>query len=374
MTDYLHSPLHAEHEKLGATFTPFGPWEMPLKYDNELEEHRAVRGAAGLFDLSHMGEIWVNGPDAAEFLSYCFISNLVPLKVGKAKYSMICAEDGGIMDDLITYRLEETKFLVVPNAGNADTVWEALNERAEGFDVDLKNESRDVAMIAVQGPKALEILVPLVEDTKQQAVMDLPYYAAMTGKVARKYAFICRTGYTGEDGFELIVYNSDAPELWEELLKAGEEYGIKPCGLAARDSLRLEAGMPLYGNELTRDITPVEAGMSRAFAKKEQDFVGAKVLRQRAEEGPQAVITGLVSSQRRAARAGAEVFVGENKVGTVTSGQPSPLWATLSRSRSSIPPQAWRLATPWRSTSAASATPSKCPRCPSTSARSKLHY
>lgn len=120
MTDYLHSPLHAEHEKLGATFTPFGPWEMPLKYDNELEEHRAVRNAAGLFDLSHMGEIWVNGPDAAEFLSYCFISNLVPLKVGKAKYSMICAEDGGIMDDLITYRLEETKFLVVPNAGNAD--------------------------------------------------------------------------------------------------------------------------------------------------------------------------------------------------------------------------------------------------------------
>ena len=324
MTDYLHSPLHAEHENLGATFTPFGPWEMPLKYDNELEEHRAVRNAAGLFDLSHMGEIWVNGPDAAEFLSYCFISNLVPLKVGKAKYSMICAEDGGIMDDLITYRLEETKFLVVPNAGNADTVWEALNERAEGFDVDLKNESRDVAMIAVQGPKALEILVPLVEDTKQQAVMDLPYYAAMTGKVARKYAFICRTGYTGEDGFELIVYNSDAPELWEELLKAGEEYGIKPCGLAARDSLRLEAGMPLYGNELTRDITPVEAGMSRAFAKKEQDFVGAEVLRQRAEDGPEAVITGLVSSQRRAARAGSEVYVGEQKVGTVTSGQPSP--------------------------------------------------
>ena len=324
MTDQLHSPLHAEHEKLGATFTAFGPWDMPLKYNNELEEHRAVRNAAGLFDLSHMGEIWVNGPDAAEFLSYCFISNLVPLKVGKAKYSMICAEDGGIMDDLITYRLEETKFLVVPNAGNADAVWEALNERAEGFDVDLKNESRDVAMIAVQGPKAMEILVPLVEDTKQQAVMDLPYYAAMTGKVARKYAFICRTGYTGEDGFELIVYNSDVPQLWEELLKAGAEYDLKPCGLAARDSLRLEAGMPLYGNELSRDITPVEAGMARAFAKKEADFVGAEVIRQRAAEGPQVAITGLTSTQRRAARAGAEVFVGDKKVGTVTSGQPSP--------------------------------------------------
>lgn len=324
MTELLNSPLHAEHEKLGASFTAFGPWNMPLKYDNELEEHRAVRNSAGLFDLSHMGEIWVNGEDAAKFLSYSFISDLTNLKVGKAKYSMICAEDGGIIDDLITYRLDETKFLVVPNAGNADVVWEALNERAEGFDVDLNNESRDVAMIAVQGPKAAEILIPLVEDTKQEAVMELPYYAAMTGKVARKYAFICRTGYTGEDGFELIVYNSDAPELWQELLKAGAEYDIRPCGLAARDSLRLEAGMPLYGNELSRDITPVEAGMARAFAKKEADFVGADVMRQRAEEGPQVAITGLVSEQRRAARADSEVFVGETKVGSVTSGQPSP--------------------------------------------------
>ena len=171
---------------------------------------------------------------------------------------MICAEDGGIIDDLITYRLDETKFWSCQTPNNADVVWEALNERAEGFDVDLNNESRDVAMIAVQARKA-EILIPLVEDTKQQAVMELPYYAAMTGKVARKYAFICRTGYTGEDGFELIVYNSDAPELWQELLKAGAEYDIRPCGLAARDSLRLEVSMPLYGNELSRDITPVEA-------------------------------------------------------------------------------------------------------------------
>jgi len=259
MTELLTSPLHTEHEKLGATFTAFGPWNMPLKYQNELDEHRAVRSTAGLFDLSHMGEIWVNGADAGKFLSYAFISNFEPLKVGKAKYSMITAEDGGIIDDLITYRFEEDKFLVVPNAGNADTVWDELNKRAEDFDVTLKNESRDVAMIAVQGPKAAEILVPLVEDNKQDEVYNLGYYAATMGKVARTFAIIARTGYTGEDGFELIVYNSDAPQLWEELLKAGEEYDIKPCGLAARDSLRLEAGMPLYGNELSRDITPVEA-------------------------------------------------------------------------------------------------------------------
>ncbi|WP_284852532.1 glycine cleavage system aminomethyltransferase GcvT [Corynebacterium rhinophilum] len=324
MTELLTSPLNAKHEELGATFTAFGPWNMPLKYNSELEEHRAVRNSAGLFDLSHMGEIWVNGPDAGKFLSYSFISNLDSLKVGKAKYSMITAEDGGIIDDLISYRFEDDKFLVVPNAGNADTVWDELNKRSEGFDVELKNESRDVAMIAVQGPKAAEILVPLVEDNKQEAVYELGYYAATMGKVARTFAIIARTGYTGEDGFELIVYNSDAPQLWEELLKAGAEYDIKPCGLAARDSLRLEAGMPLYGNELSRDITPVEAGMSRAFAKKETDFVGADVIRKRAEEGPQVVISGLTSDQRRAARAGAEVYLNDTKVGTVTSGQPSP--------------------------------------------------
>lgn len=324
MSELLTSPLHSEHEQLGASFTAFGPWNMPLKYANELEEHRAVRSSAGLFDLSHMGEIWVNGPDAAQFLSYSFISDFRNLKIGKAKYSMIAAEDGGILDDLITYRLGETKFLVVPNAGNTDIVWQELNERAEGFDVDLKNESRDVAMIAVQGPKAAEILIPLVEDNKQESVFELGYYAAMTGKVARKYAFICRTGYTGEDGFELIVYNSDAPELWRELLKAGEEYGLRPAGLAARDSLRLEAGMPLYGNELTRDITPVEAGMARAFARKDIDFVGAQVMRAHAAAGPKVLITGLVSEQKRAARAGSEIYVGNDKVGTVTSGQPSP--------------------------------------------------
>ena len=324
MSELRNSPLHAEHEKLGATFTAFGPWNMPLKYANELEEHRAVREAAGLFDLSHMGEIWVTGPDAAKFLSYALISNLETVKVGKAKYSMVAAEDGGIIDDLISYRFEEEKFLVVPNAGNTQAVWEAFQERAKDFDVQLKNESQDVAMIAVQGPKAAEILVPLVEDNKQDAVYELGYYAATMGKVARKFAIVASTGYTGEDGFELIVYNADAPELWNELLRAGEEYGLKPCGLAARDSLRLEAGMPLYGNELSRDITPVEAGMSRAFAKKEADFVGAETMRARAAEGPQQVITGLEASQRRAARSGAEVYVGDTHVGTVTSGQPSP--------------------------------------------------
>lgn len=324
MSELLQSPLHEEHKKLGANFTAFGPWTMPLKYDNELEEHRTVRNAAGLFDLSHMGEIWVTGPDAADFLSYSFISNFNTLKVGKAKYSMIAAADGGIMDDLITYRIEEEKFLVVPNAANAETVYAALEERAANFDVQLKDDSRELALIAVQGPKAVDILVPLVEEERQDDVREVRYYAAVLGKVAGVSAVIARTGYTGEDGFELIVDNADAKKLWEALLQAGEDFDLKPCGLAARDSLRLEAGMPLYGNELSGDITPVEAGMARAFAKKEADFVGADVIRQRAEEGPTVTITGLSSDQRRAARAGAEVYRGDEKIGVVTSGQPSP--------------------------------------------------
>ncbi len=324
MTELHSSPLHDKHAELGATFTAFGPWNMPLKYNNELDEHRAVRTAAGVFDLSHMGEIWVNGPQAAEFLSYAFISDLTTLKVGKAKYSMICNAEGGIIDDLITYRLKEDKFLVVPNAGNAERVWGELQARAEGFDVELNEENYKCALIAVQGPKAAEILVPLVEDNKQEAVYEMPYYSALTAKVARCYAIVCRTGYTGEDGFELIIYNNDAPQLWEELLAAGAEYGAIPCGLAARDSLRLEAGMPLYGNELSESITPVEAGMARAFAKKEADFVGSQELRKRAAEGPQQAIIALVSEGRRAARAGAELFVGETRVGQVTSGLPSP--------------------------------------------------
>lgn len=321
MSELRQSPLHAEHEKLGASFTAFGPWNMPLKYGKELDEHHAVRNAAGMFDLSHMGEIWVNGPDAAAFLSYALISNMDIVKVGKAKYSMIVTEDGGIIDDLISYRFSDTKFLVVPNAGNTDAVWEAFNARTDGFDVELNNESLDVAMIALQGPDSAKILVEQVAEESKEKVENLSYYAATQAKVAGIDTIVARTGYTGEDGFELMIYNADATALWETF--AAVE-GVTPCGLASRDSLRLEAGMPLYGNELSREITPVEAGMGMAFKKKTADFVGAEVLRQRFEEGPQKVITALTSSERRAARTGAEVYVGDNLVGTVTSGQPSP--------------------------------------------------
>ncbi|WKD57325.1 Aminomethyltransferase [Corynebacterium capitovis DSM 44611] len=310
------SPLLSAHEALGASFTDFGGWTMPLKYGSELEEHRAVRNDVGIFDLSHMGDISVSGPDAAAFLDYCLISPMANLKVGKAKYSMIVAEDGGILDDLITYRLADERFLVVPNAANTDTVWQAFRARATGFDVELRNQSEETGLVAVQGPRACEVIEPLLDASPA----DLSYYSAAemtmrtgTGDVS---VLVARTGYTGEDGFELFASFADTPAVWEAVIGSGI-----PCGLAARDSLRLEASMPLYGHELTKDITPVEAGMSRAFQKKEGDFVGKSALSGRE---PRTVIAGLTSEQRRAAREGSEIFLGDQRIGVVTSGQPSP--------------------------------------------------
>ena len=308
------TPLHATHEKLGTSFTDFGGWEMPLKYGSELEEHRAVRNDVGIFDLSHMGEITVQGPDAAAFLDYTLISNFSALKDGKAKYSMIVAEDGGILDDLITYRFSENHFMVVPNAANTAAVWAAFEALKGDFDVELRNDSEDVALVAVQGPRALEVLEPLLSDDASA----LSYYSGAWMTLDGVEIFVARTGYTGEDGFELFCTSEDAQKVWDAVIGSGT-----PCGLAARDSLRLEASMPLYGHELTAEITPVEAGMGRAFAKKEADFVGKDALTGRE---PSVVIAGLTSEQRRAAREGAEVFLAgsDEKIGVVTSGQPSP--------------------------------------------------
>ncbi|MEH0147650.1 glycine cleavage system aminomethyltransferase GcvT [Corynebacterium sp. Q4381] len=312
------TPLHQTHEALGAQFTDFGGWTMPLKYGSELEEHRAVRTGVGIFDLSHMGEIDVMGPDAAAFLDYALISNFSSLKEGKAKYSMIVGEDGGILDDLITYRFGEHHFMVVPNAANTDTVWEAFQARKGDFNVELRNDSQTVALVAVQGPGSLEVLGQLLADDPS----NLSYYSGAWNTLRSGgediEVFVARTGYTGEDGFELFCMFDDAQKVWDAVIDHGT-----PCGLAARDSLRLEASMPLYGHELTTGITPVEAGMGRAYAKKEADFVGKQALTGRE---PSIVIAGLTSTARRAAREGAEIFLpgSDDKIGVVTSGQPSP--------------------------------------------------
>jgi aminomethyltransferase len=330
MTTPQHTALHAEHEKLGASFTDFGGWDMPLKYGSELAEHRAVREAAGLFDLSHMGEVWVEGPDAAAFLNTALVGDLAVVKVGKAKYSLICDERGGIIDDLISYRRADDRYLVVPNAGNAPAVFAALRERAAGFDVAVTDASQRTGLIAVQGPNSAAILHELVPAEQRALVDDMPYYAADEATVAGVDVLLARTGYTGEDGFELYVPNERAAELWNALLGAGEAHGLTPAGLASRDSLRLEAGMPLYGNELGLDTTPFEAGLGPVVSlKKQEDFVGRAALEAAKAAGPARVLVGLKGLGRRAGRGGYGVFApaagGEERgIGVVTSGQPSP--------------------------------------------------
>lgn len=336
-----YTALYEEHKKLGASFTDFGGWQMPLKYSSELAEHHAVRKAAGIFDLSHMGEVWVTGPDAAAFLDYALVGKISAMTVGKAKYSLICNEDGGIIDDLIVYRRPATadaapgadRFLVVPNAGNAKVVAEALADRAANFDVTVDDVSAETSLIAVQGPKAEEILLRLVPAAQHELITGLKYYAAvevpfLVGGEGRGL-LLARTGYTGEDGFEIFVDNDDAAALWQAIVAIADEGELTPAGLASRDSLRLEAGMPLYGNELSLEGDPFAAGLGPVVAlSKEGDFVGKAALAAKKEAGAGSTsgrkLVGLKGLGRRAGRGHYPVLKDGNVVGEVTSGQPSP--------------------------------------------------
>ncbi|MGV3103571.1 glycine cleavage system aminomethyltransferase GcvT [Rothia sp. 32237D007AR] len=320
--------LHQVHIDLGATFTDFGGWEMPLKYSNDVEEHKAVRLTAGLFDLSHMGEFRITGPDAAAFLDYALLSNMSILKVGKAKYSLLLAEDGGVIDDVITYRLGEEEFLVIPNAANVATDYETMSARSTGFEVQLVNETAQTSLIALQGPASEAILLEM-EPSEAETITSMGYYSAAPIRLGNIQALLARTGYTGEDGFEIYVANKDAAKLWALASERGQEHGAIPAGLAARDSLRLEAGMPLYGHELGRDITPFESGMGKlveiALNKKTADFVGKDALLALADETPARSLVGLKAQGKRPGRAGSTLVDQDGtKIGEITSGIPSP--------------------------------------------------
>lgn len=352
------TPLHQVHEQAGATFTDFGGWLMPLKYGSELAEHQAVRTSAGLFDLSHMGEVRVSGPAAAAALDYALVGKISAVKPGKAKYSLVCTEAGTVLDDVIVYRLDSaepdadgavapgTEFLVVPNAGNASAVASALSERASRFDATVTDESAQTALVAVQGPESARILGAALTESAAQSLAELKYYSAITSAVRTEQGevpvLVARTGYTGEDGFELITgpvadaeqLGAQATDVWNALVSAAAQIDadLVPCGLASRDSLRLEAGMPLYGNELDLEHLPAESGVGPVVAyKKDGDFVGRAAL-EKARDAASAegaasgqVLVGLQGAGRRAARAGYPVLDGEGAVvGKVTSGAPSP--------------------------------------------------
>jgi aminomethyltransferase len=318
----IKTALDARHRALGARMIPFAGWDMPVQYRGLVEEHNAVRSAAGLFDLSHMGEIFVTGPDAAAALDYALVTAPGKLVVGRAHYSMIVDANGGVLDDLIVYRLGDTRYMVVPNASNAATVSSALKERLSGFDAVLDDASMRTSLVAIQGPRAAEILQPFVDvDLKT-----IKYYSGTQTTACGVPAILARTGYTGEDGFELFVAWDDAVRVWDTLLEAGASRGLVPAGLGARDTLRLEAGMPLYGNELNRDTTPFEAGLGRlvSFAKP-GDFVGRAAL-EHAKDHPRKALVGLRLTGRGIARIGYPVYLpaATDACGSITSGTSSP--------------------------------------------------
>jgi glycine cleavage system T protein (aminomethyltransferase) len=318
----VKTALDATHRALGARMIPFAGWDMPVQYRGLVDEHNAVRTAAGLFDLSHMGEVFVTGPDAAAALDFALVTAPGKLKVGRAHYSMIVDSDGGVIDDLIVYRLGDERYMVVPNASNTHTVVAALRERLGSFDVVLDDASMRTSLVAIQGPRAAEILQPFVGAD----LSTIKYYSGTETTVCGVPVILARTGYTGEDGFELFVSWDDAVQVWSTLLEAGSAHGLVPAGLGARDTLRLEAGMPLYGQELGRDTTPFEAGLGRLVSfGKPGDFVGRAAL-ERAKDNPRKTLVGMRIEGRGIARIGYPVYLpaATDACGTVTSGTASP--------------------------------------------------
>jgi aminomethyltransferase len=314
------TPLHAVHERLGASFTDFAGYQMPVRYSSDLAEHHAVRQGAGLFDLSHMAEIECEGPQVQQFLDYALSNTLSALVDGQAKYSLLLAEDGGVIDDLIVYRLREQKYLIVANAANRDAAVEAMQVRSAGFDVQVSDTSDDWALIALQGPLAASILESSPV-TLEKPLSELRYYRIMGGSFGSHDVLIARTGYTGEDGMEIFIHSSQAESLWMALMETGGDQ-LTLCGLACRDTLRLEAGMPLYGHELSRTVTPAQAGLAGVVVNTKESFIGKDTA---LGEKSSRVLVGLSAEGKRAPRADYSVLDGEGTVvGEITSGALSP--------------------------------------------------
>jgi aminomethyltransferase len=313
------TPLHDCHLEAGGRMVDFAGWRMPVQYAGVIEEHRAVRGAAGLFDVSHMGEIRVAGPGAEAALDRLTPNNVARLRSGRAHYSGLLTERGTYLDDLLIYRLSDEEFLLVVNAANAgrDLAW--LRDRA-GDAAEVRDVSQDYALLALQGPRSEEILQPLTAVD----LAGVKYYGFAIGEVDGRRALVSRTGYTGEDGFELYVAPADATDLWRRLLATGAPSGVVPAGLGARDTLRLEAAMALYGHELDESTTPLEAALEWTVKWKKGDFVGRQALLEQRAAGPARRLSGFEISGRGIARQGSPVLVGGAPVGAVTSGTWSP--------------------------------------------------
>jgi aminomethyltransferase len=318
--------LHAWHQEHGARMAEFANYEMPIQYSGIVSEHLATRTAAGVFDISHMGRLRFDGPRADQLLDHLLTRRVMDMQTGQVRYSLVCNEDGGILDDVLVSCLESPSgknyFLLVVNASNRAKIVRWLQPHLSDFpDVEFHDVTESTAMIAVQGPRAMDICKPLLP----ASALTLGYYRAKVTEQMSKPCIVSRTGYTGEDGLELIVKAEDAPRVWENIMMAGREMGVLPVGLGARDTLRLEAGMPLYGHELDETIDPYQAGLGFACNLKDRIFVGREALEQKAKDSGLAKRVGLVLAGRRAARQGASVLDSDARVvGQVTSGSFSP--------------------------------------------------
>jgi aminomethyltransferase len=319
MEPVKRTPLASTHSRLGARMTEFGGYEMPLSYRGIIQEHLAVRRTAGLFDLSHMGEFHLEGPHALDLLERAMTNSASRLVDGQAQYTIMCADDGGTIDDLIVYRLAAERYMLCVNASNITADWEWLCQlNRDG--AALTNHSDETALIAIQGPHAIAILARMTE----LAVASIGRFRTMSGEVAGVTSLVARTGYTGEDGFEIFCPAADGERLFEALLTAGAADGIEPCGLGARDTLRMEAGLPLYGHELDRTTSPLEAGL-RTFVKFGHGCVGEVVLAAQRDNGTARRPVGIRTDDGKSiARQGYKIYRGESEVGVVTSGTYAP--------------------------------------------------
>ena len=312
---FKRTPLYAAHLDLGARMVAFGGWEMPVQYTSIVEEHNTVRQRVGLFDISHMGEVLVAGPNAETALNRLLTNDVRKVGVGEAQYTLMCNERGGVMDDLIVYRVEPTVYLLVVNAGNIEKDFAWMNARASKSAV-FDNQSDQTAAMALQGPLAAKFL----ENSAR-----VEHFHIERETVFGKICWVARTGYTGEDGFEILCDAADAAEIWMELLEMGAEFGIKPCGLGARDTLRLEACLPLHGQDLTEDTSPIEAGLTRFVSFDKGEFVGRPVLIEQNEKGvARRLVAFKMADKSPPPRPHYAMMAGGRKVGEVTSGTQSP--------------------------------------------------
>lgn len=312
--------LHENHIKLGARMVDFAGWHMPVQYKSIITEHKNVRENIGLFDVSHMGEVFVVGKDASEFLNSLVPQDISKLKTGKAVYCQLLNRRGGLIDDLIIYKLKEQTYLVICNASRVDEDinWMSLNQR--GYDIHLDNQSHNLSLIALQGPKAINLMKKLGYTENQES------FSIIESNLLHIPMYVSRTGYTGEDGFELLVINEYVEYLWEKLLQEGSEYNIMPIGLGARDTLRLEAGLHLYGNDLDENVTPIEAGLGWSVPKdKVGNYNGKNVLLEQIERGTEKRLIGLRMLDKSIARHEYNIFYKGENVGVVTSGGVSPI-------------------------------------------------